>query len=62
MGQTKGFYRQGIPESNCARKETVDTDILVTGKNGERKIMQSFRIMNRPPSRRRKWNHLSQFR
>ena len=34
-----------------ARKETVDIDILVTSRNGERKIMQSIRITSRPPSR-----------
>ena len=29
-GQRKAFYRQRIPESSCARKETVDIDILIT--------------------------------
>ena len=29
-GQRKALYRQRVPESNCARKETVDIDILVT--------------------------------
>ena len=29
-GQRNVFYRQRIPESSCAKKETVDTDILVT--------------------------------
>ena len=29
----KTFYRQRIPEPSCARKETVDIDILVTFKN-----------------------------
>ena len=41
MGQRKPFYRQRIPESSCGRKETVDLDILVTSRNGDRKIMQS---------------------
>ena len=41
IGQRKVFYRQRIPESSCARKETVDIDILVTSRNGDRKIMQS---------------------
>ena len=36
-GQRKAFYRQIIPEPSCARKETVDTYILVTSKNGDRK-------------------------
>ena len=49
IGQTKAFYRQRIPESSCARKETVDIDIPVTSRNGDRKIMQSIRITSRPP-------------
>ena len=61
IGQRKVFHRQRIPESSCARKETVDIDILVTSRNGDRKIMQSIRIRSRPPSRKRKWNQLSQF-
>ena len=61
IGQRKAFYRYRIPESNCARKETVDIDVLVTSRNGDRKIMQSIRITSRPLSRKRKWNQLSQF-
>ena len=30
IGKGKAFYRQKIPEPSCARKETVDIDILVT--------------------------------
>ena len=60
--QRKAFYRQRIPESSCARKETVDIDIIVTSRNGDKKIMQSIRITNRPPMRIRKQNQLSQFR
>ena len=56
IGQQKAFHRQRIPESCCARKETVDIDILVTSRKGDRKIMQSIRITSRPPSRKRKWN------
>ena len=41
-------YRQGIPEPSCAKKETVDIDILVRSRNGDRKIMQSIRIKRRP--------------
>ena len=59
--QSNAFYRQRIPGSSSARKETVDIDILVTSTNGHRKIMQSIRIISRPPSRKRKWNQLSQF-
>ena len=36
----KAFNRKRIPESSCARKQTVDIDILVTSRNGDRKIMQ----------------------
>ena len=61
IGQRKSFYKQRIPESTCARKETVDIDILVTGRNCDRKIMQSIRITCRLPSRIRKWNRFSQF-
>ena len=45
---------EGIPESSCARKETVDIYIFVTSRNGE-----SFRKMSRPPLRKSKWNQLS---
>ena len=38
------------------RKETVDIDILVISRNGDRKIMQSIRITSRSPSRIQKWN------
>ena len=60
-GQRKAFYRQRIIEPGCARKETVDIDILVTSRNGDRKMLQSIRITSRPTSRKRKWNQLSQF-
>ena len=36
IGQRRAFYRQRIPESSCAGKETVDIDILVTSRNGHR--------------------------
>ena len=61
LGQRKAFYRQRIREFNCARKETVDINILVKSTNGDRKIMQAITILSRPPSRKRKWNQLSQF-
>ena len=47
IGQRKAFCRKRIPEPSCARKETVDIDILVTSRNGDRKIMQSIRITSR---------------
>ena len=61
ISQRKAFYWQRIPESSCARKETVDIDILVISTNDDRKIMQSIRITSRPPLIKRKWNQLSQF-
>ena len=42
IGRRKAIYRQSIPDSNCARKETVDIDIFLTSRNGDRKIMQSI--------------------
>ena len=60
--QRKAFYRQRIPESSFARKDTIDIDILVTSRNGDRKIMKSIRITSRPSSTIRKWNQLNQFR
>ena len=62
IGQRKAFYRQRIPEFSCARKETVDIDILVTSRNSDRKIIQSIRATSRSPSRIRKWNQFCQFR
>ena len=32
IGQKKAYYMQRIPESSCARRETVDIDILVTSR------------------------------
>ena len=43
-GQRKASYWQRIPEFSCVRKETVDIGILLTSRNGDRKIMQSIRI------------------
>ena len=61
IGQRKALFRQRIPEFSRAREKTVDIDILATCRNGDRKIMQPIRKMSRPPSRKRKWNQLSQF-
>ena len=38
IGRRKAFYMQRISESSCARKKTVDIDILLTSKTGDRKI------------------------
>ena len=61
IDKREAFYRQRIPETSCKRKETVDIDILVTTRNGNRKIMQSIIITSRTTTRKRKWNQLSQF-
>ena len=37
IGQRKAFYRQRIPESSCAVKETAGIDILVASWNGDKK-------------------------
>ena len=58
----KEFYRLRIPESSCDRKETVAIDILVTSRNGEKKIMPFLRIRSRHPLRKKKLNQLRQFR
>ena len=42
--------------------ETVCIDILITSRNGDRKIMQPFRIASGPPMTIRKRNQFSQFR
>ena len=55
IGQRKAFCTQRIPQSSCARKETADKDILVTSRNGDRKIMQSVKMMSRLPLRIRKF-------
>ena len=61
--QKKAFYMQIIPGSSCAKKDNTDLDILVTFRNGDRKIMQSiYQSNSRPPLRIRKWNQFSQFR
>ena len=63
IGQRKELYRQRIPESSCVRKETVDIDILVTSRNGDRKIMESIRKeTSKPPLRTRNQNQLIQVR
>ena len=54
MGQNKEFCMQRIPESECVGKQTVgidilkqtvDIDILITSRNGDRKLMLTFRII-----------------
>ena len=61
--EAKGKHSTGkeFRQSRFARKETVDIDILVRSRNGDRKIMQSIRITSRPLSGKSKWNQFSQF-
>ena len=54
IGQRKAFYRQRIPGSSCARKETVGIDILVTSRNCDRKIMQSMRTTRKRKKKKKK--------
>ena len=49
--QRKALSRQRFIESGFARKKTFDTDIFVTSRNGDRKIMQPMRIASEPPLR-----------
>ena len=42
IDQRKAFYRQRIPESSSARKETVDIDILGTSRNDDIKIKKIY--------------------
>ena len=60
----KGKHSIGIQRislSSHMMKETVDIDIFVSSRNGDRKIIKSIRITSRPSSRIRKWNQLNQF-
>ena len=63
-GQINAFCRQRIPEPRRARKEIVDIDILITYRNGDKKIkiMQPIRITSGLVTRKGKWNQFIQFR
>ena len=62
-GQRKVFCGQRILECSCARKGTVDTEILITSRRkGDRKIMQPIKITSETPTRMSKRNQFSQFR
>ena len=62
IGQRKALCGQRIPGSSCARKETVDIDILITFRKGDRKTKQPIRITYGTTTRMRKRNQFSQFR
>ena len=44
--QRKTFCRKRIPEASYAGTETLNVDILITSRNGDRKIRQTIRIMS----------------
>ena len=48
IGQRKAFYRQKIPKNSCVRKGTVDIDILVISRSGDRKIKQPIMLISGP--------------
>ena len=50
------------PGNYLAKKGIVGIDILITSRNGDRKIIQPIRIMNGSATRMKKWNQFSQFR
>ena len=54
MGQRKAFCEQRIPESSCARRKTIDIDILVRSGKGDRKVMQQIKITSGTATRMRK--------
>ena len=58
----KTYFRQRIPGSSFYRKETVDTDMLITSRDGDRQIMQSIRMTSGPHTKIKKWDQFSQFR
>ena len=62
IGQRKAFYRQRIPGSSCARKETDRHFVTFGDRITSRLVRQSVRITSRPPSRLSKWNQFSQVR
>ena len=47
IDQREAFYRQKILEFSCAKKYTAEISILITSRNGDRKIMQFMRIMSK---------------
>ena len=62
ISQKKAFCRQKISRSSCARKGTVDIDILIKSRKSDKKIMHSIRIMRRPSLRITKCNKFSRFK
>lgn len=50
---------QMIRGRSCMRKETIEIDILMTFRNGGRKIVQLFKITSGPATTMRKWDQSS---
>ena len=48
IGQGNTLWRSKISQSSSARKETIDIDILVMSRNGDRKIMHPIKIISGP--------------
>ena len=42
--QASNLWQQLVSESSCAKKESVDIDILVTSRNGDRTVMHSITL------------------
>ena len=59
--QSEGNH-SGDKTSRDTRKETVDIDLLVTSRNGDREIVDTVRKTSGSPTRIRKCNQFSQFR
>ena len=57
----RGFVFGEVSVEEVSSPETALQSILVTSRNGARKIMLIIRIASRPPTIKRKWNQLSQF-
>lgn len=53
--RAKGKHSIGREFQSVSGKKNVNIDILKTSRNNDRKIMKSFRITRRPPSKIRKW-------
>ena len=46
--QRKAFYRQRITEPSCVRKGTVEIDVIITSRNGDRKDLSWLHFGDEP--------------
>ena len=58
----KAFRGQRIAKSSCVRKETINIEILITPREGDKKIMQPIKMTSGTATKMRRWNQFSQFR